>query len=72
MSTVIPQLDALEEKYKELEARSLKYNDWQEVLQTAPTSFDNLEELRDQLGMRCLMWRSLKEWEELTEKWIGT
>ena len=50
----------------------MKYNEWQEVLQTSPTIFDNLELLREDLTLKCLMWRSLKEWEELQESWIKT
>ena len=72
MNEVIKTLDGLEERFKEMEERALKYNDWQEVLQTAPSPFDGLDQLREDLTLRCLMWRSLKEWEELTEKWIGT
>ena len=72
MFEVLPQLDALEATFKELESRSMKYNEWQEVLQTSPTVFDTLDELREGLTLRCLMWRSLKEWEELQEVWIKT
>lgn len=68
----LKSLDELEVRFKELENRSQKYNQWQEVLQTQPTVFDNLDVLRENLILRCLMWRSLKEWEELTEKWIKT
>ena len=48
----------------------MKYNEWQEVLQTAPTVFDNLDVLRENLTLRCLMWRSLIEWEDLQDTWI--
>lgn len=72
MFDMLRQLDELEVRFKELETRSLKYNQWQEVLQTQPTVFDNLDGLREDLSLRCIMWRSLKEWEELIEKWIKT
>lgn len=65
-------LDEKEARFKELETRSLKYNQWQEVLQTAPTVFDELDQLREDITLRCLMWRSLKEWQELQEQWIKT
>ena len=72
MFEVLRQLDELETRFKELETRSAKYNQWQEVLQTQPTVFDNLDQCREDLQLRLVMWRSLKEWEELTEKWIKT
>lgn len=72
MFDILRTLDELEARFKELENRSQKYNQWQEVLQTQPTIFDNLDILREGLNLRCIMWRSLKEWEELTEKWIKT
>ena len=72
MFEVLKILDEKEARFKELEARSLKYNQWQEVLQTAPTIFDELDTLREDLSLRCVMWRSLKEWEELQEMWIKT
>ena len=67
MYDMLKSLDELEARFKELEDRSQKYNTWQEVLQTQPTLFENLDTLREDLTLRCLMWRSLKEWEELTE-----
>lgn len=65
-------LDEKEARFKELEGSSLKYNQWQEVLQTQPTVFEELDVLREALTMRCQMWRSLNEWEELQEAWIKT
>ena len=72
MYEVLQILEGLEPRFKELETRSMKYNEWQEVLQTAPTVFDNLDVLRENLTLRCLMWRSLKEWEDLQDTWIKT
>lgn len=65
MLEVLDILDAKEKRFKELETKSLKYNQWQEVLQTSPTIFEELDTLREQLTLRCSMWRSLKEWKEL-------
>jgi len=65
MFEVLKVLDEKEARFKELETRSLKYNQWQEVLQTQPTIFEELDTLREDLTLRCLMWRSLQEWQEL-------
>ena len=48
----------MEEVFKDLEERSKRYNGYQEVLQTNLTAFDNLEDLREGLMLRALMWRS--------------
>jgi|LauGreDrversion4_2_1035121.scaffolds.fasta_scaffold02802_17 dynein heavy chain len=72
MFEVLKVLDEKEARFKELETRSLKYNQWQEVLQTQPTIFEELDSLREDLTLRCLMWRSLQEWQELQEMWIKT
>ncbi|PCI26914.1 hypothetical protein COB52_05615 [Candidatus Kaiserbacteria bacterium] len=69
MYEVLNKIDGIEAKFKELEERSSKYNTWQEVLQTSPTMFENLDQLREDFNLRALMWRSLKQWEELTEGW---
>jgi hypothetical protein len=62
MFDILRVLLEYEDKFKALEATSLKYNRQQEVLETQPTVFENLDECREQLTLRCLMWRSLKDW----------
>jgi len=59
---ILEELDNIEERFKHLEALKEKYNNWQIVLETQPTVFENLEECREQMQLRCLMWRSLEEW----------
>jgi dynein heavy chain len=33
--------------------------------------FENLEKLREDFFLRATMWRSLKQWEELTDQWVN-
>lgn len=70
MYDILRKLDVLETTFKEMESTATKYNSYQEVLQVQATDFANLENLREALTLRCLMWRSLREWEEKTEQWI--
>jgi len=72
MFDILAELDEIESKFKELEATKEKYNKWQEVLETSPTVFEHLDDCRDQMSLRCLMWRSLNEWQDLNEKWLKT
>lgn len=69
---VLKKLDDLEIHKNELEETAGKYNYYQEQLQVQPTIFENLDSLREELSIRCLLWRSLKEWEEMTEEWLKT
>lgn len=59
MFDILKDLSEIEAKFKSLEEESLKYNRWQEVLETQPTIFENLDQARDEITLRCLMWRSL-------------
>lgn len=34
--------------------------------------FENLEETREQMTLRCLMWRNLNKWQEYNDKWYQT
>jgi dynein heavy chain len=72
MFEILKILDEKEARFKEMEKLATKYNQYQEVLQTNPTVFEELDTLREDLNLRCVMWRSLKEWEELQEIWIKT
>ena len=47
MYDIIQELDNIETKFKELEAMKDRYNKYQEVLETTPTVFENLEECRE-------------------------
>lgn len=66
------QLDELEAKMNSLEELSQKYNNWQEVLSMNPKPFDNLDKAREDINLRCLMWRSLQQWEDKTDQWTKT
>lgn len=70
MYDVLRKLDILETTFKELESTAVKFNQYQEVLQVQATPFEELETLREELTLRCMMWRSLREWEEKTDQWI--
>lgn len=69
---ILEELDNIEDRFKNLEALKEKYNNWQIVLETQPTVFENLEECREQMQLRCLMWRSLEEWQKYNEEWYKT
>jgi hypothetical protein len=69
MFEMLKVLDGIEARFKELETRSITYNKWQEVLETQPTVFENLDGTREELSLRCLMWRSLNEWGDMCESW---
>ena len=69
MSEKIKLLDEKMEVFKHLEETAIKYNGWQEELRTDLTNFENIEELRECLTNRHLMWHSLDEWKILKESY---
>ena len=72
MFEILAELDGIEERFNELEKTKDKYNSWQEVLETAPSVFENLDDCREAMSLRCLMWRSLSSWQDMVEKWNKT
>jgi len=72
MNDVLQELDEIEKKFYKLEERKETYNGWQEVLEAQPTVFENLDACREQIQIRCLMWRSLNEWQNMKEGWLKT
>ena len=72
MYDILSELDKHESKFKELEKTKETYNRWQEYLDVQPDIFENLEEAREHTSLRCLMWRSLNEWQDYNEKWYKT
>jgi DNA repair exonuclease SbcCD ATPase subunit len=72
MFDIIQELNDIEAQFKELEERKDTYNKYQEVLETQQTVFENLEDCREQITLRCLMWNSLDEWSQMNEKWKKT
>ena len=41
------------------------------MLEVQPTVFEFLDEARQDITLRVLMWRSLKQWNEMNEQWIN-
>ena len=72
MFDVLQDLDEIEVKFKQLEETKERYNRWQMELETNQDTFENLEECREQMTLRSLMWRSLNEWQDMNEVWLKT
>lgn len=67
MYQMLQRLDEIEAKFKALEERSMTYNNWQQVLETQPTVFEKLDATREEMTLRCVMWRSLHDWQQMNE-----
>ena len=65
----INELTLLNDECKELEENAKKYNHYEQTLNMQVSQFEDLENLRVDLNLRLAMWKSLKEWEELTSEW---
>ena len=69
---ILEQLEAKKQTFHTFEQTSEKYNDWQIKLYVPQTDFANLDECRNQLINRHLMWNSLSEWQTMQAKWMDT
>ena len=65
------KIPELEEEFKKLVNKCKKYNEYEVILNVDIHNFEVVSEITEQLNLRKTLWNSLKEWKELTEKWIG-
>ena len=72
MNEMIRQLDDKMAIFKKLEETGVKYNEWQEHLNTPTTNFDNIDDLREEVSSRHLLWHSLSEWQGLKDVYEKT
>ena len=72
MNEMIRQLDDKMATFKKLEETGVKYNVWQEHLNTPTTNFDNIDDLREEVTSRHLLWHSLSEWQSLKDVYEKT
>ena len=72
MNEMIRQLDDKMAVFKKLEETGVKYNEWQEHLNTPTTNFDNIDDLREEVTSRHLLWHSLSEWQGLKDVYEKT
>ena len=72
MEDMLIELNEIEARFKEHEQEAMKYNKWQETLETQQTIFTNLDQCREDIGVRCEMWRSLHSWKQKEEIWFKT
>ena len=71
-SDILKDLDEIEEHFKQHELGAVRMNEWQQVLETQPTVFENLDSCREEMTLRCEMWRSLHSWQEKEVTWYDT
>ena len=69
---ILKDLQEIEDRFKKHESDAVKMNEWQEVLETQPTVFENLDSCREEMTLRCEMWRSLHSWQEKEVVWYKT
>lgn len=69
---LIKELTELETEFNKLDSLAVKYNHQEEKLDTQLTQFKDLETAREEISNRCLLWRSLDEFQMKTERWKRT
>ena len=56
---------------KKFESDSVKFRQYEMTLNMPESKFENLEYLRGVLNLRLDMWRGLRDWISLTDKWMN-
>ena len=68
----LAELDALERQVSEIEGTKDEYKKYEEVLQVNEYSdFNNVEKLKNEVGLRILLWRTRYEWAQVSEEWAA-
>lgn len=67
----IKELAAIIEEFKTFETLGNKYREYQRTLGMDESDLENMRNLKEDLDLRYAMWKSLKEWKELTKGWIN-
>lgn len=69
---VLRILDSMEQDVQTSKEDSVRYNRYQDVLRMDPTSFDGVEQLKEDFGTIAKMWRGIDQWEDLSNTWNET
>jgi dynein heavy chain len=69
---LIKELEFIEKGVIKLEETSEKYRVYEEVLQVQEyANFASIDDLRNDLNLRMLLWRSKEEWERISVEWMN-
>lgn len=71
LDQAIQELEAYDATVRRLEEDSEKYGQYERTLRIVESKFENLEYLREGLNLRLGMWRGLRDWMSLTDKWMN-
>jgi len=71
INSVLARLASLQIRFTNCWENCVKYNQYQEKLNLEVTEFTVAENIKKGLKLRQDMWKSLQEWESLTESWTS-
>eukprot|EP01022_Parablepharisma_sp_SALTPOND_P004470 TRINITY_DN120355_c3_g1_i1.p1 TRINITY_DN120355_c3_g1~~TRINITY_DN120355_c3_g1_i1.p1 ORF type:complete len:4253 (+),score=509.78 TRINITY_DN120355_c3_g1_i1:57-12761(+) len=71
VENVIARIDSLENRFMTCSEKCKEYNEYQKRLNLEMTEFEVAEVIKEGLVLRKSLWKSLKEWQALTHKWIA-
>ena len=69
MILAIEDLDKMQLEFKKLEVSANKYRDYQKILGLEVSEFEDLRNLKEELELRLGIWKGLKDWLNMIEKW---
>lgn len=68
----IEDLRLVETTFKACESLAEKYRTYQQTLSMEASEFGLVEEIREELGLRSELWKSLQKWGILSDRWSHT
>ena len=69
---VLQKLKEIDEEIKEVEESSVRFNEYEKVLNIDKTCFDSLIDLRMDIDLRLGMWQGLKDIKVWAKQWAET
>ena len=68
---VLEYLDTVHEKTKLLDDKSKRYLDYQQVLGLALSTWEDIEELQEDLQLKTKLWQTIGEWAQSSQTWVS-
>ena len=70
MGKILERITKLEVRYADCESLTDKYRSYQQTLNMDAVDFPIVDEIREELELRSVLWKSFKTWNLLTESWV--
>lgn len=71
-SSVIEYLEDAEKQFTSIQAQREKFTHYQKTLGVPISTYDELDEVKQDLTVKLKLWRAVRSWSELSSSWCDT